>query len=58
MSPKTTTTIRIDDALLDGLQYIRQRDGIPVSEQIRRAIQDWLRAKGVSASAKRRPKAQ
>jgi predicted transcriptional regulator len=53
MSPKTTTTIRIDDALLNGLQYIRQRDGIPVSEQIRRAIQDWL-----SASAKRRPKAQ
>ena len=47
MSPRTTTTMRIDDELLEGLQRLKERDGVPVSEQVRRAIQAWLELKGV-----------
>ena len=39
--------MRIDDELLDGLQAVKDRDGVPVSEQVRRAIHAWLEAKGV-----------
>lgn len=41
------TNIRIDPALLDALNVVKARDGVPVSEQIRRAIAQWLDAKGV-----------
>jgi antitoxin component of RelBE/YafQ-DinJ toxin-antitoxin module len=39
MSPKKLINFRIDSELLEGLEAIRTRDGIPVSEQVRRAIQ-------------------
>jgi hypothetical protein len=37
----------IDATLAEGLKAIKTRDGIPESEQIRRAIEAWLEAKGV-----------
>jgi hypothetical protein len=37
----------IDPTLAEGLKAIKARDGIPESEQIRRAIEAWLDAKGV-----------
>ena len=37
----------IDIDLLDGLRAIRERDGILESEQIRRAIRQWLKSKGI-----------
>ena len=49
MPPKPTryiTTIRLEAPLWEGLQRIRTRDGIAVSEQMRRAITAWLEAKG------------
>lgn len=42
MSPKQPMNLRIDDDLLDGLRRVRDDVGIPVSEQIRRAIREWL----------------
>jgi antitoxin component of RelBE/YafQ-DinJ toxin-antitoxin module len=42
MSPKQAMNLRIDDDLLDGLRRVRDDVGIPVSEQIRRAIRAWL----------------
>ena len=36
----------IDVDLAVGLKAIKARDGIPESEQIRRAIRTWLEAKG------------
>ena len=47
MSPHPPTTFRIDPELIAGLQELRERDGVPVSEQVRRAIQMWLESKGV-----------
>ncbi len=36
------------------LRAIKERDGIPVSEQIRRAIDQWLAEKGTEQAAPRR----
>ena len=33
---------RIDDDLDAGLKLVKDRDGIPESEQIRRAVREWL----------------
>jgi hypothetical protein len=43
----------IDDEDREGLQAVKERDGILESEQIRRAIRDWLNKKGLA-----RPKAE
>lgn len=42
-----TTTMRLEADLWNGLQTVKTRDGIAVSEQMRRAIQMWLRDKEV-----------
>jgi predicted DNA-binding protein len=53
MSPTHVTTIRIDDQLMDGLRAVKNRDGIPVSVQVRRAIEAWLREKGLQSKTDR-----
>lgn len=51
MTPtRRVTTFRIDDDLLRAMQLLQQRDGIPLSEQIRRALRPWLESKGVLKS--------
>lgn len=50
---RKVTTFRIDADLLDGLQEVWQRDGVAVSEQVRRAIRMWLDTKGVKAERTR-----
>jgi hypothetical protein len=47
MPKRRVTTFRIDEDLLRGLQDVWDRDGVLPSEQVRRAIQAWLEAKGV-----------
>ena len=52
MAPlRKIATFRLDDELLEGLKAVQERDGIPPSEQARRAIQMWLEAKGVMKKA-------
>jgi metal-responsive CopG/Arc/MetJ family transcriptional regulator len=41
-------TFYIDTDLAEGLDEVKERDGISVSEQIRRAIRAWLESKDVS----------
>jgi hypothetical protein len=40
-------TVRFDDDLLDGMQAVWQRDGVPPSEQVRRALRAWLSTRDV-----------
>ncbi len=47
MSPKTAATYRIDSEILDALQAVKDRDGVPISEQVRRALMVWLESKGM-----------
>ena len=45
---------RIDDDLDAGLKLVKDRDGIPESEQIRRAVREWLeRRKAIKAERPR-----
>jgi hypothetical protein len=47
MSPRIASTFRVEDDLLEGLREVKERDGIPVSEQVRRALRAWLDSKGI-----------
>ena len=48
MVPTRQTNFRLEENLLEALQAIRERDGIPVAEQVRRAIRLWLDSKGIN----------
>lgn len=48
---RKATNWRIDQHLLDALRKIQDRDGVSVSEQVRRGIKLWLKRNGVDADA-------
>jgi hypothetical protein len=52
--PLKQTAFRIDAALLASLQDIKRRDGVPVSEQVRRALQAWVESRGVTKTERKR----
>ncbi len=55
MTPTTKTfTFAIPDELKAGLQAVKKRDGISEAEQIRRAIEMWLKSKGVKKAGRKR----
>ena len=47
MTPRTRHNFFIDDDQMERLREVKERDGVPVAEQIRRAIDAWLEQKGV-----------
>lgn len=47
-------TFRLDDDLLEGLKAVQERDGVPPSEQARRAIRMWLETRGVLKADRKR----
>ena len=47
MSPKELTAFRVDPQLMTGLREVKERDGIPLSVQVHRALETWLESKGV-----------
>ncbi|MDO8795455.1 MAG: ribbon-helix-helix domain-containing protein [Vicinamibacterales bacterium] len=44
---KIVYSLRLDPADATRLEQIRERDGVPASEQIRRALRTWFEQKGV-----------
>ena len=55
MTPtKKLAAFRLDPELSEGLQAIKDRDGVPIAEQVRRAIRTWLDAKGIHVKAERK----
>jgi uncharacterized protein (DUF4415 family) len=50
-SQKEQTAFRIDREVMDALRQIRERDGILISEQVRRALAAWVAAKNVAPPA-------
>jgi hypothetical protein len=48
------TTFRLETELMEALAVIRARDGIGVSEQVRRALKRWIAEKGVKMKSDRR----
>jgi hypothetical protein len=51
---KRPYTLKVDIELLDALRAIKDRDGVNESEQIRRGIRLWLKAKRVAPGAARK----
>ena len=54
MTPRRKYSFWIDDDQAQGLKTVKERDGVLESEQIRRAINDWLEKKGVSKPERKR----
>jgi hypothetical protein len=52
MTPLKQTNFRLDEDVLAALQTIKERDGVPIAEQVRRALQAWIESKGVSKSGR------
>jgi hypothetical protein len=53
-SAKKQTAFRIDPDILEGLRAIKERDGVPVSEQVRRALAAWIESKGDTKADRKR----
>ncbi len=51
MSPTRLASFRLDEDLLDGLKAVTVRDGIPQTEQVRRALRAWLQERGALGPA-------
>jgi hypothetical protein len=46
----------LDRRLKEGLELVKERDGVPESEQVRRALEEWLSArKALKKRQKRLP---
>jgi hypothetical protein len=54
MTPRSRYNFWIDDEQREGLRFVRERDGVLESEQIRRAIDKWLEEKGVRPKTTRK----
>jgi hypothetical protein len=48
------TTFRIPEDLFQAMQGLKQRDGVPFSEQIRRALRSWLESRGALKAERKR----
>jgi hypothetical protein len=53
-SKNKQTAFRIDAEILDGLREVKDRDGVPISEQVRRALTVWLESKGITKAERKR----
>jgi hypothetical protein len=47
VSPKELTAFRIEPEIMDALRRVKDRDGVPLSVQVDRALRAWLDKKGV-----------
>ena len=55
MAPRDKViTFRPDNDTFDAMASLRERDGVPFSEQIRRALRAWLVSKGAMKADRRR----
>ena len=53
MSPRRRYTLVLDEAQRDRLRFVKRETGIPESEQIRRALDDWHAKRRIPKSATR-----
>lgn len=57
MAALRQSNFRLEEEILEGLDQVRERDGVPVSEQVRRALLAWLESKGVTVTKADRKRA-
>ena len=54
--PRRVAAYRLDEDLIEGLEKVWAQDGVQPSEQVRRAVRQWLEARGVIAKPKAPPR--
>ena len=54
MTPRKRYSFWIDDEQSEALKVIKERDGVLESEQIRRAIDEWVAKKGIKKAERKR----
>lgn len=54
VTPRARYTFFIDPEQREGLRAIKVREGIPESEQIRRAVDEWLKKRGDTKTERKR----
>jgi hypothetical protein len=54
LSPKELTAFRVDPELMEALRRVKDRDGIPIAEQVRRGLLLWFDSKGVKVKTARK----
>jgi hypothetical protein len=57
MSPKESTALRLDQALLDAMREVKESEGIPVTTQIEMAVEEWLKKRGIVVVKSKRRRA-
>ena len=50
---KVQTAYRLDPEMIQRMKDLKEREGIPESEQVRRALQEWLDRREASGKRKR-----
>jgi hypothetical protein len=38
---------RLELPIITALQQIKERDGVPINEQVRRALKEWIEKRGL-----------
>jgi Arc/MetJ-type ribon-helix-helix transcriptional regulator len=51
MSHRRLTSVRLDEELVEAMARLRERDGLRLSEQVRRGLRRFLEAEGVIEKA-------
>ena len=55
MTPRKRYSFWIDDDQAARLKFVKERDGVLESEQIRRAINEWLDKRDARKAVRKRP---
>jgi hypothetical protein len=53
MSTRARYTRFLDDYQREALKAVKEKDGVPESEQIRRALDEWHAKRGIGKTVKR-----
>jgi len=54
VAPKKLYSFMIDPDLAAALKTVKEQDGVPESEQIRRALRQWMEQRGVMKAERKR----
>lgn len=54
MAAKVLTAFRMDPDIMDGMRRVKERDGVPMSVQVHRALQAYLAEKGLRTKVERK----
>lgn len=58
VAPKKLAAFRLDQELIEGLQQVKEQTGVPIAEQVRRAIVAWLAEHRTTKADRKRVRAR